>query len=405
MFDLQHLILFGLSKNKLECYDGGAHCALPFATRDEAEGAFLRCAETLARWKGPGPAVEKRGRRWHFEADDIKLDLLGRVLRAMVPVDGAAFFEFHERFWQPSLWPRPEGTPPSGGSYYLEYSDTSMNLASHFMAPSDNRSKGWWSGRADVSIGDVANIQPAGCYYGPDRKGCLVDHSYYVGPPDLIVEILAPATAAWVRGLYSELYARAGVPYFWVAIPETCTLETWSSLGGRYRLDATYQFGDQFRHPLFPDEEMDVHAMLFSRWKQPWSKRTAEVLEEEPAHVVDLNETIPLQNLLLIGHPVRRYEVLDGRTPCVVAFGSEAAARQRFREWAAEIARWENTAGDTTGDRMKTPLFDLRCEGPRVALDVSTGNATYQEILRIYHNSDAWDEYNEELERERPPDD
>ncbi len=66
MFNLEHLILFGLPENKLEWFDGRTLCHLPFAAREEAEEAFLRCAATLARWQGLNalPPVQREGDRW-----------------------------------------------------------------------------------------------------------------------------------------------------------------------------------------------------------------------------------------------------------------------------------------------------------------------------------------------------
>jgi len=395
MFDLEHLILFGLPENKMEWFGGRLDCTLPFATRAEAEGAFLRCAATLARWQGVNPAVEKNGGRWRMEAGGIKLELLARMLTADMPIYAEALIEFGDRFWQPSRWALPEGTPPGGGSNYGQYSEARMNISSYLTGLTRDRRRGWSSGgTVEVSLGDIANVQPGEFYFGPDRKGCLAETDYYVGAPDLIVDVLAPATAVWTRGMRANLYARAGVRYFWVVVPQTETLETWALHKGRYRLSDAYRPGDTFTHPLFPDEEINVERLLF-RYRGDRFPST-NVPEPEPDYVSDPEQPIPLHNLLLGGHPARRYEVIDDRTPCIVAFESPAVARQRFRDWAEEIGRWDNTTVDSTVDRVRTARFDLRREGPRVALDVTTGLATYREILRTYfHNHDVWDEWHE----------
>ena len=417
MFDLQHLILFGLPENKLEWYDGRTTCRLPFPTRAEAEAACIRCAESLARWQGVEAPVKREGERWWAEANGFKLELLARVLEIDMPIYSEALMEFHERQWSPDLWLRPEGVPPGGGSHYLQWSDARMHAAGYLMSLA-HQAGGRSSGRVDVSLGDLANIQPDGFYYRPERKGCLVG-DYFVGAPDLIVEVMAPTTAAEIRGPRADLFARAGVPFFWVSVPETDTLETWALEGGRYRMTGSYRDGARFSHPLFPGCEPEVNALLDSQLRRlreradaagtgpetsddPDSEDSAEEVEPyEPRFAADPNLPIPIHNLMLGGHSIRRYEVIEGRAPSIVALKSESAAKQRFREWVEEIARWEGAPVTVAESRARSPHFDLRQDGPRVSLDVLTSIHDYREILGIYFDHDAWDEYQEALERVR----
>ncbi|MDQ2732182.1 MAG: Uma2 family endonuclease [Armatimonadota bacterium] len=415
MFDLQHLILFGLSENKLEWYDNHTACRLPFPTRTQAEAAFLRCAESLARWQGLEAPLEREGERWWAETNGFKLELLARVVDFDMPISGEALLEFHHREWSPDLWPRPQGTPPGGGSYYMQWCDARMHVNIHVRDLSyGTGGKGF--GRLDVALGDLANIQPDAAYYRPERKGCQVG-DYFVGAPDLIVEVLAPATAAEVRGPRADLFARAGIPFFWVAVPETDTLETWTLEGSRYRMTTSYRDGEHFIHPLFPGCEIEVNALLDSQLRR-LRKRAAEAAtqtetppirgsedsteeddSDESPFKFDSNTAIPLHILMLGGHPGRRYEVIDGRAPCIAAFQSEAVAKQRFREWVEEISRWEGAPVTVAASCAQAPHFELRQEGPRVSLDVLTSLDDYRAILDIYFSDGVWREYHEALER------
>lgn len=47
------------------------------------------------------------------------------------------------------------------------------------------------------------------------------------GPPDLVVEVLSPATAARDRGVKLERYRLYGVPEYWVVDPDQRTIEVW----------------------------------------------------------------------------------------------------------------------------------------------------------------------------------
>ena len=54
------------------------------------------------------------------------------------------------------------------------------------------------------------------------------------GPPTLAVEILSPSTAAIDRGTKLRLYARRGVPFFWIVDPEARTIDAYTLTGNRY---------------------------------------------------------------------------------------------------------------------------------------------------------------------------
>ena len=74
----------------------------------------------------------------------------------------------------------------------------------------------------------------------PDLVVVLAEHSERItptklnGPPDLIVEILSPSTASTDLTLKKQLYERAGVPEYWIADPDTKTIDQYILQGDRY---------------------------------------------------------------------------------------------------------------------------------------------------------------------------
>jgi Uma2 family endonuclease len=56
------------------------------------------------------------------------------------------------------------------------------------------------------------------------------------GPPTLIVEILSPATTLIDRSTKRQLYARHGVPFYWIIDPEARALEAYVLSGPGYEL-------------------------------------------------------------------------------------------------------------------------------------------------------------------------
>jgi Uma2 family endonuclease len=56
------------------------------------------------------------------------------------------------------------------------------------------------------------------------------------GAPTLVVEILSPTTAALDRRRKRELYARHGVPYYWIVDGEARAVEMYELVGQAYEL-------------------------------------------------------------------------------------------------------------------------------------------------------------------------
>ena len=56
------------------------------------------------------------------------------------------------------------------------------------------------------------------------------------GAPTLVVEIVSPSTMLIDRSAKPQLYARHGVPYYWIADPEARTIEAYRLAEGTYQL-------------------------------------------------------------------------------------------------------------------------------------------------------------------------
>jgi Uma2 family endonuclease len=73
------------------------------------------------------------------------------------------------------------------------------------------------------------------------------------GAPTLAVEILSPSTATIDRSRKLQLYARHGVPYYWIVDPEARTLEAYELADGVYRLVSRAAGAASVSLPPFPD--------------------------------------------------------------------------------------------------------------------------------------------------------
>ena len=73
-----------------------------------------------------------------------------------------------------------------------------------------------------------------------DDKGCN-------GPPDLVIEVLSPATSRRDRLIKFNLYQRMGVREYWIADPETSTVAAHLLENGKY---TTAVYGDTGTAPV-----------------------------------------------------------------------------------------------------------------------------------------------------------
>jgi len=77
-------------------------------------------------------------------------------------------------------------------------------------------------------------VEPDIVYLAADRLPALRQRGV-IGPPTLVAEILSPATAATDRGTKRGLYARYGVPHYWIVDLDKRVLESYVLRGAEYQ--------------------------------------------------------------------------------------------------------------------------------------------------------------------------
>lgn len=94
----------------------------------------------------------------------------------------------------------------------------------------------------DVILSRITVLQPDLVYLDAARLRLVTDRAIE-GAPTLVVEVLSPSTDARDRGAKQALYARYGVPYYWIVDADARTVQSLHLVGESYepvaRLEGT----------------------------------------------------------------------------------------------------------------------------------------------------------------------
>ena len=114
----------------------------------------------------------------------------------------------------------------------------------------------------DVVLSDHDVVQPDLLFVSRERAHLLSDGAAVRGAPDLVVEILSPATADRDRGYKRALYARHGVAEYWLVDPADETIAIHRLQDGALAVAHTFGRGQTLRSPLLAGFELDVDAVF-----------------------------------------------------------------------------------------------------------------------------------------------
>ena len=106
----------------------------------------------------------------------------------------------------------------------------------------------------DVALAPGQTLVPDVLFVASARAE-IITATHVVGPPDLVVEVLSPGTAAndLPGGRKFALYAQAGVPHYWVIDPDNVELRVFTlDAAGVYVETGSYSGDETYEPPLFP---------------------------------------------------------------------------------------------------------------------------------------------------------
>ncbi|MBI2158578.1 MAG: Uma2 family endonuclease [Candidatus Rokubacteria bacterium] len=112
----------------------------------------------------------------------------------------------------------------------------------------------------DVILEDTSIVVPDLLFVSRDRLG-IVSERGVEGAPDLIVEVLSSGTARRDRVEKAQLYARHGVPHYWLADPDGRSIETFELTAGRYHRTGDLVGETNFSPSLFPGLTIPLRSL------------------------------------------------------------------------------------------------------------------------------------------------
>ncbi|MGB9633132.1 MAG: Uma2 family endonuclease [Chloroflexaceae bacterium] len=92
----------------------------------------------------------------------------------------------------------------------------------------------------DVELGPTTIVQPDLIVILHGGAASITAQRIF-GPPDLVVEVVSPATASYDRREKRDLYAAAGVREYWIADPGHRAVELLTLAGSLYRAEHVYR--------------------------------------------------------------------------------------------------------------------------------------------------------------------
>jgi len=105
----------------------------------------------------------------------------------------------------------------------------------------------------DCILSDTTVVEPDVVFVDA-RHASRVSERGIEGAPTLAIEVLSPSTERTDRGRKLDLYARHGIPYYWIVDPVGRTIDAYVLGSGSYRL-GTRLIGDH-RAALPPFEDL-----------------------------------------------------------------------------------------------------------------------------------------------------
>ena len=113
----------------------------------------------------------------------------------------------------------------------------------------------------DVVLSDTDVVQPDLLFVSTERAAIITADNVQ-GAPDLVVEILSPATAERDRTIKLDLYAQYGVKEYWIVDPDAKTITVLLRGESRFEVSGVFGEGQSLHSPTLAGFSIDLDAIF-----------------------------------------------------------------------------------------------------------------------------------------------
>ncbi len=87
-----------------------------------------------------------------------------------------------------------------------------------------------------------------------------------VGAPDLVIEVLSPASARNDRRIKFKSYEKTGVKEYWIVDPANMFVEVYQLQENSFKQTGIYEQGDSITVGIFPELKIDLSHIFMERF-------------------------------------------------------------------------------------------------------------------------------------------
>jgi Uma2 family endonuclease len=114
----------------------------------------------------------------------------------------------------------------------------------------------------DIVFSDYDVVQPDLIVFAPARAHLVDLNTPIRHAPDLCVEILSPSTEATDRGRKLQMFARYGVPEYWIVDPVKETIEVHRLVASGYVLAQRASGDDELKSTVLPGAALRARSIF-----------------------------------------------------------------------------------------------------------------------------------------------
>ena len=139
-------------------------------------------------------------------------------------------------------------TPSPAAKHQITLGNLHRILSNHVFA---NHSGRLMLAPTDLILAATTVVQPDLIFIGNDRSRVVTERGVE-GTPTLVIEILSPTSQRTDRQTKAQLYAKYGIPHYWLIDPDQHVLEAYELSGEQYNLVIRARDSDMFTPSVFP---------------------------------------------------------------------------------------------------------------------------------------------------------